>query len=215
LIGNGPSLDNIDLDLFKNRITFAVNRIHLKYDSTDWRPTYYVIEDFDERNWSKMFKEAEWHSKQGYECWFREDIRDEYPIDWPDHVHFFPKCDPPHPRDNERGFGDDRRRWHLPEICVVGGSGIVSIQVAILKGYNPIYLVGHDGDYVLGHGSNFKGYVADGLGKEFYIQQRNKRLAQAHDACWHWCQEHDIKIYQTNPHSAFTQYPVVGLGELK
>lgn len=214
LIGNGPSLDSVDLSLFKNCITFAVNRIHLLYDSTDWRPTYFVIEDFDEENWSKMASEAYWHSQQGYECWYREDIRDENPhLTWSDNVHFFPKCEPPHPRDNEKGFGDDRRRWHLPEICVVGGSGMVSIQLAILKGYNPLYLVGHDGNYKLGQGSNFEGYKPGGYGKEWYVQQRNRLMGQAHDACWHWCQEHDIEIYQTNPNSAFPQYPTVDINE--
>lgn len=213
-IGNGPSLDNIDLDRFTNHITFAVNRIQLLYEKFTWRPDYYFIEDFDERNWHKMFDEAKFHAEQGYPCYLREDICDEV-LDyvWPANVTFFPKCNPVHPRDNERGFGDDRRRWHLPEVCVFGGSGLVSIQYAVLMEYNPIYLVGHDGDYKLGQGSNFSGYIADGLGSEYYVHQRNRRLHQAHDACWQWCQEHDIEIYQTNPDSAFTQYPVVSLDE--
>lgn len=212
-IGNGPSLDNIDLDRFIGHDTIAVNRIHLKYPNTRWRPTYYVIEDFDERNWGKMYDEAMLHAKEGYPCYYRADMQDHYP-NWPPNVEFFPKCNPVHPRDNERGFGDDRRRWHLPEICVFGGSGLVSIQLAILMNYNPIYLVGHDGHYKLGHGSNFKGYVEDGIGHQHYVEGRNKRLHQAHDACWVWCQENGREIYQTNPDSAFSFYPVVPLEEV-
>jgi len=209
LIGNGASLDKINLDLFLNKTTFATNRIHLKYRQTRWRPTYYVIEDFDEENWFQMEKEARFHAELGYECWFRDNLRDESDYEWGDNVHFFPKCDPPHPRDNERALGNDARRWHLPEICVLGGSGIVSIQIAILKGYNPLYLVGHDGNYQLGHGSNFEGYTQGGYGKLHYVMQRNKLLHMGHDACWHWCQEHGIDIYQTNPDSEFKQYPYV------
>jgi hypothetical protein len=45
LIGNGPSLKIEDLDKLKNEITFAANKIYLSYDQTDFRPTYYLVED--------------------------------------------------------------------------------------------------------------------------------------------------------------------------
>lgn len=45
IIGNGPSLKAEDLDKLKNEYTFAVNRIYLIFEQTDWRPTYYAIQD--------------------------------------------------------------------------------------------------------------------------------------------------------------------------
>ena len=45
IIGNGPSLSASDLDLLKDEITFAANKIYLAYESTKWRPTYYAVED--------------------------------------------------------------------------------------------------------------------------------------------------------------------------
>lgn len=45
IIGNGPSLTPSDLDLLKDEITFAANKIYLLYDQTIWRPTYYGVED--------------------------------------------------------------------------------------------------------------------------------------------------------------------------
>lgn len=45
LIGNGPSLKIEDLDKLKNEITFAANKIYLSYNETDFRPTYYIVED--------------------------------------------------------------------------------------------------------------------------------------------------------------------------
>ncbi len=45
IIGNGPSLRYEDLDKLKNEYTFAVNRIYLGFDKTEWRPTYYAIQD--------------------------------------------------------------------------------------------------------------------------------------------------------------------------
>jgi len=41
LIGNGPSLKIEDLDLLKNEICFASNKIFLAYQYTTWRPTVY------------------------------------------------------------------------------------------------------------------------------------------------------------------------------
>lgn len=45
VIGNGPSLLGSDLDLLKNEITFASNRIFEIFNQTTWRPTYYGICD--------------------------------------------------------------------------------------------------------------------------------------------------------------------------
>jgi hypothetical protein len=45
VIGNGPSLQISDLDRLKEEITFASNKIYLAFDQTDWRPTYYTVED--------------------------------------------------------------------------------------------------------------------------------------------------------------------------
>ena len=45
VIGNGPSLTMCDLDQLKSEVTFAANKIYLAFDQTDWRPSYYVVED--------------------------------------------------------------------------------------------------------------------------------------------------------------------------
>lgn len=45
VIGNGPSLRIDDLDKLKSEITFAANKIYLGFESTTWRPNYYVAED--------------------------------------------------------------------------------------------------------------------------------------------------------------------------
>jgi len=42
IIGNGPSLNKMDLSFLRNEITFGMNRIYLLFDKWDFRPTYYV-----------------------------------------------------------------------------------------------------------------------------------------------------------------------------
>ena len=59
IVATGPSLKVSDLDMLKDEITFACNKITLAFDETDWRPTYYsiidslVYETFDV-DWSQL-----------------------------------------------------------------------------------------------------------------------------------------------------------------
>jgi len=45
LIGNGPSLNDTDLSLLKDEVTFAVNGFFLKSKDLAWTPTFYLVED--------------------------------------------------------------------------------------------------------------------------------------------------------------------------
>lgn len=42
IIGNGPSLNKMNLSFLKNEITFGMNRIYLLFDKWNFVPTYYV-----------------------------------------------------------------------------------------------------------------------------------------------------------------------------
>lgn len=45
VIGNGPSLEVNDLDKLQKEFTFGANKIYLAFNETNWRPTYYTVED--------------------------------------------------------------------------------------------------------------------------------------------------------------------------
>lgn len=45
IIGNGPSLNNLDLTLLKDEYTFGVNAIYLNRERMGFYPTYHVVED--------------------------------------------------------------------------------------------------------------------------------------------------------------------------
>ncbi len=45
IIGNGPSLNKIDLSLLRDEYTFAVNSFYYKTRETGFRPTFFVVED--------------------------------------------------------------------------------------------------------------------------------------------------------------------------
>lgn len=46
IIGNGPSLTVDDLKKLKNEISFGSNRVYQIFDKTEWRPTFYCIQDY-------------------------------------------------------------------------------------------------------------------------------------------------------------------------
>lgn len=45
VIGNGPSLNDMDLEKLRGEVTFAVNGFFLKAQALSWTPTFYVVED--------------------------------------------------------------------------------------------------------------------------------------------------------------------------
>lgn len=45
IMGNGPSLNQMDLELFKDEIVWGSNRCYLLFDRISWRPKFYVAVD--------------------------------------------------------------------------------------------------------------------------------------------------------------------------
>jgi len=168
IIGNGPSLKAEQLDRLINEVTFGVNRIHLIYDQTKWRPTNWIIMDFSN---SLFYKEdIDLHSTQGYQCYLRKDITAKY-LEWclsvfPDKERTFPHTDNLHILDScghvdcER-FTADAWHWDDPApVCKMGGSVPSAIQMAVRMGYNPIYTIGMDGNKKGNAENNFiSGYI--------------------------------------------------------
>lgn len=135
IIGNGPSLRPGDLELLRNEYTFAANRIHLMYDRTRWRPTFYLCQDKD------MLKAEEENIRKiqcdcfiGYNSMVRNGT-----------------C-----LANVNAYLMDdrailRRKSRLPfsydcEKAVVDASTVTysSIQLAVYMGFSQIYLLGMD-----------------------------------------------------------------------
>src|SRR5690606_31514735 len=45
IVATGPSLKVSDLDMLKDELTLSMNSIFMAFKETDWRPTYYAIQD--------------------------------------------------------------------------------------------------------------------------------------------------------------------------
>lgn len=141
IIGNGESLKNTPLaELARRYDTFACNRIHLIYSQTTFRPSYYVrVEPYRLFGTpEQFFDECRLHIRLGEKCIFpkswMEELNDHPNIEWVNTCHHF-KYD--------HRSRKAPRAWHLPFLCDVNTVSTM-MQIAVLKGYGRIVLVGCD-----------------------------------------------------------------------
>jgi len=151
LVGNGASLKNTNLDLLVGLPSMAVNKIHLYYPFTHWRPTHYFKVDysiFDPEHPDDWRSEILQHVDNGEQCllWdaFRAgaDPRDGN-YEWiPDgvgnfaNVRYIPRC---------KHHYQLKGEWH--PVCT-GLNSILTMAIwAVELGFDEIVLVGCDGKY--------------------------------------------------------------------
>jgi len=151
VIGNGPSLNQMDLSLLKDEITFGVNGFFLKARELEWTPTFYVVEDHlvaeDRAEEIEAFK--------GPTKLFPASLA--YCLEEGEDTIFF----------------DHRPRLRYPDAfdfstdagattyagCTVT---FTCLQLAFYMGFREIYLIGVDADYVIP--SDTVANVKDGVG---------------------------------------------------
>ena len=147
IIGNGPSLNKIDLTKLKNEITFGVNSIFLNYDKMGFYPTYYTVEDSHViRERSEAIKgitgSIKFIPRYAYNIFGTRDdfIYLNIILDYRRYKGF------PY-------FSTDisRRIW-------VGGTvSYINLQLAYYMGFKDIYLIGFDHNYIIPKSANVVG----------------------------------------------------------
>jgi hypothetical protein len=158
LIGNGPSLKDVDLLSLSGGLTFACNRIHLHPSwEGGWRPDYYVVSDI---SFNPSFaKDLKYHLSQDYPViatteHLMEAMLFSNPKTWvaesPDHIREWWTY--PHLRGFPRCFHGPEflpSAWHPPVLCAFGGPVHIASQIAVLElGCDELVLHGCDGDFV-------------------------------------------------------------------
>lgn len=157
VLGNGPSLNDTPLDKLIGENCVGMNRIHLVYDKTDWRPTIYVKTDHNPYLLNLWAKETMLQINLGIKCYLWEQFRDGFPKTHPNYeslpvgigdfpnVTWIPRCK--HHGVPSYSSGNRAFKWHLPEICSAYSGIGPAMQVAVLNGATEIYLLGCDLGY--------------------------------------------------------------------
>lgn len=153
IVGNGPSLNKIDLSKLENEYSIAVNGIFYKTEQSGYKPTYYVVED------TSVFKEN-----------IPEIIA--YDVE----KKFFPTIySKLHPHDDNTYFFRMNRGFYEPKspnYCVPRFSTdfaeraycgqsvtFINLQLAFYMGFTEVYLIGMDFSYVIPKNFERKGDI--------------------------------------------------------
>lgn len=156
VMGNGPSLRNVDLDILRNYDTFALNCSFRIFDKIQWWPTYHGSFDY---NCVSQHKESlvDLLSNENpiKKCFYVKNISNSNKFQFIDLIPFGTSNKWNSSKKDFNSFNDG------------GNSAINACQVGICMGYNRILLIGVDCNYVEVPGATIK----IGNGKERVIKQ--------------------------------------------
>lgn len=143
IMGNGPSLNEMELDLLKDDFVWASNKCYLLFDRISWRPAFYVAVDKrvvpDIRdNISKLFFDLP-------ETMFYIPVRFRVRSGLPSapNVYWYREVDYQRSVEFRDMFTVDASKW----VSNVKTVTIAALQLAVYLGFNPIYLIGCDTSY--------------------------------------------------------------------
>lgn len=136
IVGNGPSLNRMDLGFLRREISFGMNCIYLGFETLGFTPTYYTVEDVfvaeDNRDEINSLKNmVKFLPRDLAHC-----LDDGPEVCW---VNFLRRYEP-YPQ-----FSEDAAQQ------VYWGSTVayLALQLAYYMGCDPICLIGVDFDYVV------------------------------------------------------------------
>lgn len=138
IIGNGPSLNKLDLTKLEGEYTFGVNAIYLNYDKMKFHPTFYVVED----NLVAEDRGSEINQYKGPKYKFFGTYLN-YILHKDENTMYMNVL---------RNYADEKNFPMFSNNCVrylgVGGSvTYLCLQLAYFMGFEEVYMVGFDHNY--------------------------------------------------------------------
>ena len=156
IMGNGPSLNRIDLEKLKNEHVWGMNRCYLLYDKITWRPQFYTA--VDDLVVPDIFEELNDLVRQNLDTLFffpdnffyTKVIKNKNNIVWFRH------------RGTDNNKGEDGYFSCKPShyVRISNTVTLTAMQLAVYMGFNPIILIGCDmkfvlPDHIITHGNVF------------------------------------------------------------
>lgn len=211
VLGNGPSLRVSDLELLRDEVTFAANKIYLCFDETNWRPTYYSVEDLlVARN-----NMAEIMSVEGTTKIFPHHMLPLLPRR-PNH-HYARWLPPADNRSPHREFSTDLAKG----ICWGSTITYSLMQMAVHMGFREIYILGLDHSYVEPDTKKDGALVSQGEVNHFHPDYRKTgevwhlpvldRLETSYGFAKTYCDSIGVKVYNASRYSKLDVFPRVDL----
>lgn len=227
VVGNGPSLKQLDMPILKDEITFGSNRVYLGFEDWGFDFTYWAIADslqFEKytREWEQKLPDA-MTKFYPFEYLGLFNVKNGVPIN------FFP---PGHP-ENKTNFIDPFKTEeqaapngfsNTPDSVYLGHTVTYAmLQLAVIMGCDPIYLIGTDHRYAitkedtksgLWKNDNSENHFHKNYGKDsnktnvFHLPEAEKS-ERAFNYANEWAQSHDIEILNATPGTALPSFPLI------
>ena len=205
IVATGPSLTIKDIEMLKGEITFGMNSIAKIFDETNWRPTYYGIQD--RHVYEKLEKDI---LEKFYNNVFIADQISNY-FKVPDRFIEFPYNGEYHIFrgdyfDYSAEFSDNA--YHI----VYDGYTITYslIQIAIYMGFKEIYLLGCDCNYIKGAKNHFveSGFI------DKNASSNAERMIVGYTRAKKYVETHDVNIYNATRGGMLEVFPRVKLEDV-
>ena len=204
VIATGPSLTLEDIESLQNEYTIAMNSIVLLYDKTDFRPTYYAIQDnhvfIKMQDLLRRHKEVPVFISDNIWNRFRREK------DWVE----FPTDTMYHSYDMKIGKYHAKFSGDAHDIVYDGYSIAYScLELAVYMGFKEIYLLGCDCTY-LGEKEHFIDSGVEDRTRKF----ATPKLIVGYEAAKDYADRHGIKIYNATRGGVLEVFERVNLEEV-
>lgn len=223
LVGNGPSLNDMNLDLLENEDSIAMNRIELIYPKTKWRPTYYIFCSSNcgdmrwGKKWSKSIIKASNEPKTQPLIWdkFKSTIESKGEGKLPESTTYLKSF-------SENKVGEDKCFSTNAEerLDKSGTSMNVALQLAYYMEYDEVYLIGIDSNWKTATNTlntkegdinhfhpDYHAHIGDGS-REFW------RMNTTHKTAKKFFDEKGTKIMNAGVNSAIDAYDKIKFEDL-
>lgn len=145
ILGNGPSLSHTPLEKLSNEYTIALNRIDLLFDTTSWRPTYYVSNG-NRKNQPEFVNSAQNIIDEGITTFLYQESYENFGDE--ENIEYLPREGACHQeivsaienKELENVWSVDISEKVYTFVSIIS----VAAQLAVYMGFNEIYFVGCD-----------------------------------------------------------------------
>jgi hypothetical protein len=223
LVGNGPSLNKIDLDKLVGEDSIAMNRIELIYPKTKWRPTYYIFCSSNcgdsrwGKKWSKSIIKASTEPNTQPLIWdrFKSTIENKSEDKLPEDTTYL-KSFSENPIGNDNCFSTNAEE----RLDKSGTSMNVALQLAYYMEYDEVYIIGCDSNWKTATNTlntkegdinhfhpDYHAHIGDG-NREFW------RMNTTHKTAKKFFDKRGTKIMNAGVNSAIDAYEKVDFNSL-
>lgn len=207
IVATGPSLLMSDLDLLKDEYTFGMNSLPKLFDKTEWRPTYFGIQDVNVFSKMESIINHEYEGEKN--VFISSTIKDNF--NCPSNYYVFPYDAVYH--DNQLEL--DKYFSKFSDDCysmVYDGYSITYslIQIAVYMGFKEIYLLGADCTYKRGANN----HIVDSGNDDKNEEKNYDKMITGYAAAKKYADEHSIKIVNCTRGGMLEVFPRMNLEDV-